>query len=304
YSYTLENQNATAKTYKTRIVRTDDIYSDALDPSPVDEVNQTPFFTSLIGGNQHLDYGPANMNYTVSNSVSDSRLINFMGAGNVDFDYETGTSASVQRPLPWQLNFNAVNDTTHFSITYRYCAASVLSAGIQYFSASALKDKILLNWQQAAVEAGRVYTIQLSTDGQKFTTIAAFSENNTGKYSYVWLNNSSGNLYFRIQEKEPSGEIKYSNIREVQAYQHAVANVRIFPTLYTGVKLQVNFPDKGDWLIRLYSADGRQLSNTRQTDVYSSLLEIPAGLVNGLYVAEVINTKNQKRQVARIIVQR
>jgi hypothetical protein len=304
YSYTLENQNASAKIYKTKIVRTDDIYSDALDPSSVNAVNQTPFVSFLIGGHQHLDYGPANMNYTFSNSISDTRLINFMGVGEVNFDYETGTSASVQGPLPWQLNFTSVNDTTHFSITYNYCTATLLSADMLYFTVTPLKDKILLNWQQAAIEENRIYSMQVSKDGQKFATIAAMAENKTGIYSYAWLNNASGNLYFRVVEKNVSGEIKYSNIREVKAYQHSAAGVRIFPTLYTGGNLQISFPYKAEWQIRLYSAEGRKLTEVKQTNVYSAQMEMPAGLSNGIYTAEVINTKTLERQVTRIVVQR
>ncbi|HMC84819.1 MAG TPA: choice-of-anchor E domain-containing protein [Chitinophagaceae bacterium] len=304
YSYNLQNQTAFDKIFKTKIVRTDDITSNALDPSSVDAVNQTPYVPSFILSQQVLNYGPANMNYIMSNSVTDGRLINFMGVGSVDFDYETGTSASVQGPLPWQLNFTSVTDTTHFSITYRFCNASILSSDLLYFSVTPLKDKILLNWQQANIEENRMYSVQISASGDNFATVAAIKENNTGLYNYTWLSNSNKKIYFRIEEKNASGEIKYSNIREAVSSQNNQPGIRIFPTLYTGGNLQVSLPGKGEWRIRLYSSDGRNVSESRQTDVYTAQVEMPAELNNGIYTAEIVNIQTQQRQVTRIIVQR
>ncbi|MEP6749921.1 MAG: choice-of-anchor E domain-containing protein [Bacteroidota bacterium] len=304
YSYNLQNQTALDRIFKTKIVRTDDIYSNVLDPSSVDAVNQTPYVPSLIPSMQSLAYGPANMSYTFTNSINDTRLINFMGAGTIDFDYETGTSASVQGPLPWQLNFTAVKDTTHFSLTYRYCVATILSSDIMYFSATPVKDKILLNWRQATIDENRTYSVQVSTNGQQFSTVAAITENSSGNYNYTWLNNSSKKLYFRIQENNISGEIKYSYIRETETNQSLQPAVRIFPTLFTGGNLQINFPVKGDWRIKFYSAEGRMIAESRQVNVYSAQIEMPSQLSNGIYTAEIFNVQTQQKQVTRITVQR
>jgi len=304
YSYELENQTALNQIFKTKIIRTDDISSIALDPSAISVVNQTPYAPFLILSHQQLHYGPANMNYILNNSVSDGRLVNFMGAGTVDFDYETGTSASVQGPLPWQLNFTSVLDTTHFSITYRYCVATLLSADLLFFTATPLKDKVSLNWRQAAVEANRLYSIELSTDGQRFTDIASIAENNSGNYTYTYLNNLSKRLYFRVQQKNVSGEIKYSNIRIIEPVQSAKNTVRVFPSLYTGGNLTISFPDRASWQVNFYSAEGRKIAGSRHEDVFSAQLVLPAFLSNGFYTAEVINIKTQERQIARIVVQR
>lgn len=304
YSYNLQNQTLLDKIFKTKIVRTDDITSDALDPYSINAVNQTPYVPSLIPGLNSLNYGPANMNYSTANSITDSRLINFMGVGTVDFDYETGTSASVQGPLPWQLNFTSVKDTTHFSVVYRYCAASILSSDLLYFSLATLKDKIMLSWRQANLDLNRNYEVQISTNGQDFSTVTSLHENTIGSYTYVWLNNITCKTYFRIKENNVSGETKYSYTRTVDAIQARQAAVRIYPTLYTGGMLQVSFPDKGDWRINFYSAEGRMIAASQQKDVYSTQLEMPAYISNGIYTAEIINARTQQREVTRIVVQK
>jgi len=305
YSYTLENQTSKDTTFKTKIIRTDDIYSDALDPFSVNVLNQTPLVTSLIPSHQVASFGPNHMNYIVSNSVTDGRLINFMGAGSVGFDYETKSSASVQGPLPWQLNFTSVTDTTHFSITYRYCSSNLLSSDLLFFTAiPQSKNNVLLNWRQATVDAGRIYGVQVSTDGITFTTLADITESNTGIYDYTYLNSSAKKLFFRIQERNVSGEIKYSNIRLIEFNQDTKSGVNIFPTLYTGGNLQVNFPERGDWQIIIYAADGRKISESRQNDAYAASLQVPGSVGNGVYIVQTVNTQSRQSHVNRIIVQR
>jgi hypothetical protein len=228
-----------------------------------------------------------------------------MGAGTVDFDYETGTSASVQGPRPWQLNFTAVADTTHFSVTYNYCTTSLLSSGLLYFSATAAKGKVALSWQQSAVEANRLYNLQVSKDGQRYSTLASIRENNLGSYNYVYLNNASGKLYFRIQEVNVSGDTKYSNTRViVPEQQNDATGVRIYPTVYNGGNLQVSFPYKADWQISFYAADGRKTSQQLPSSLYNTQLVLPASLPNGIYTVEVIDTKTQQKLVTRLVVQR
>ena len=305
YSYELENQTSQNKLFKTKIVRTDDIYSTALDPSSINAVNQTPSVNTIIPAHQQISYGPTWMNYTVTNTVNDGRLVNFMGAGTVDFDYETGTSASVQGPLPWQLNFTSVTDTTRFSVTYNYCTTSLLSSGLLYFSATALKGKVALNWRQSAPDPNRLYNVQVSTDGQRYSTLASIKEDNLGNYNYVYLSNASAKLYFRIQEVNVSGDLKYSNTRMIAPeQQNNAAAVRIYPTVYTGGNLQVNFPYKADWQISFYAADGRKTTQQLPVNLYSTQLVLPSTLSNGVYTAEVINTKTQEKLVTRLVVQR
>ena len=304
YNYTLENQGLVNRTYKIKIQRTDDISSTALDPFTVSALNQTPYvITPVLAPSQKFNSGPKYLNYTVANSVSDGRVVNFMGVGNVDFDYEGGTSASVIGIAPFGLNFVSVTDTIHFSITYRYCPASVLSANLLFFTATPQTGKVLLNWRQMNPEANRQYDVQVSIDGRNYTNVALVAENTAGTYSYTYLNNAAVKLYFRIQQKNVSGEIKYSNIQMIDPA--LVKNsVRVYPTLFTGGSIKFDFPERGDWRVSLYGLDGKKMTESRQTDVYNAQIELPAVVSNGVYSAEIINMKTQQKQFTRIVVHR
>jgi hypothetical protein len=306
YSYTLMNIDPiVTHTYRTQIIRTDDISSTALDPSTISETTNSSPVLAILAAGQHTDVGPKSLNYTINNSVTDSRLINFEGTGSVDLDYEIGTSAFTTLSTLYNFSFTTAVDTVDFSITYRYCSNSLLSSDLLFFTAvPQSKNNVLLNWRQANVEAGRMYNVQLSTDGITFTALADVAENTTGAYAYNYLNSSAKKLFFRIQEKNVSGEIKYSNIRMVEFNQDTKAVVHIFPTLYTGGSLQVNFPERSDWQITLFASDGRKISENRMSNVNAVSLPVPGQLGNGIYLVETFNTFSQQRQVTRIIVQR
>jgi len=302
YSYTLENITASNQTYKVRVLRSDDVSSTALDPSSISLTHQTGIVNTSLSSGQSFSYGPKPMNYTITNSVTDARLINFMGAGTVDFDYEGSTSTSVTATGQFGFNFSAA-DTTVFSVTYQYCATSLLSSNLLFFTATPSKGRVLLNWRQMNIENGRSYNVQVSTDGRIFKNIASLGENNIGAYAYTYLNNESGRLYFRIEQKNVSGEIKYSNIRITDPEQ-AANKVHIYPTLYTGGNLQVDFPYKADWQINIYSAEGKRMAQNRETDAYNTQISLPAMLSNGTYTAEVVDIHTQQKQFTRIVVRR
>jgi hypothetical protein len=306
FSYTLTNNDAVnTHTYKTQIVRSDDIFSTALDPSAVDEVHQTPFVFATLAAGQHVNYGPSTLAYTINNSITDNRLINFEGVGAVSFDYEIGTSALTLLSTKYDFNFNSAVDTTTFSITYRYCTNVLLSQDLLSFNASLQsKNTALLTWQQAVVRPDRLYEVQAGTDGITFSGLASLQENATGVYSYTYVKNTATKVFFRIQEKSPSGEIKYSNIRLVEFDNDTKIPATVFPTLYTSGSLHVNFPEQGNWQLAMYAADGRKILESRQENVSSASIHPPAQLANGFYIVEVLNRQSLEKQMTRIVIQR
>ena len=308
YSYTLTNTSTIApNTIKTRIFRSDDIDSPAFDGSPISAANQSPQVTTLLLPTQQSTYGPAKMNYTVSNTITDGTLVNFEGAGNVSFDYQTGTSLSVSASAGGSVifNFNSVYDTTTFSITYKYCPNALLASGMQFVSAAAQADnKVVLNWKQPVVEAGRTYTLQVSTNGVHFTAFAEQTEDNTGNYFYGYQGDAAAKkLYFRILEKNKDGSLKYSIVRVVEL-SGKPGTAHVYPSLYKGGPMQINFPARGDWRVRMFASDGKQVFDNREINAYNALVQIPGTLGNGVYIVEAFDLHSFQHQIDRIIIQR
>lgn len=304
YSYTLENQTTQTKTFKTRIVRTDDVYSTALDPSSVSAVNQTPQVSMILAAGQQVNYGPGFMAYSMGTNVNDSRLVNFMGAGTIDFDYENSTSASVQGPLPWQLNFSSVIDTTHFVLVYNYCSTTLLASNINVFTATGFKGKVVLNWKQANPETGRVYKVQYSSNGQQFTDLARVEEQPDGEYQYTWLSSqNAGKVFFRIAEINPDHSTFYSATRTLQL-DSKEANIKIYPTICTTSTLNAELPYNADWQVVFFAADGRKFTEKLPLNMTNAKMTIAPGMTNGLYTVELSNTKTAEKLVTRILLRR
>ena len=305
YGFVATNTASSSQLLRAKIGREDDIYTSAL-TDPLSTQTQSAWITKLVSGNSSYTYGPAYMASTSTSSITDGELINFEGTGTVDFDYETYMTETLVASTTFTWAFPTISDTTNFSVTYRYCTASLLSSDLLSFSAMAQsKNTVLLNWHQATVQADRIYGVQVSTDGITFTNLADVSENTSGFYSYNYLNNNAPiKLFFRIQEKNASGEIKYSNLRMVTFSQDAKTGTTIFPTLYTGGNLQVNFPENSDWQITIYSSDGRKVTESRQNDVSGVSLPVAESLGNGIYIIETFNTHSQQRNINRIVIQR
>ncbi len=307
YAYSLENQdtaNNQSHTYRTKIVRTDDIYSTALDPGSINAVNQTPAVMSpLLAPLQTLNYGPALMSYSLSNSITDNRMTNFLGQGTNDFDYENGTSASVQGPLPYGLNFASATDTTLFSVTYRYCPASLLSADLLFFSAAVQAgNEVLLNWRQAAVDPNRFYNVEVSPDGRTYHSLGDIIENRDGNYAFTYAGGANGTLFFRIRENNVSGAVKYSNLRLISFDAAAGNKMKVYPSLLSGGDVHVVLPLKGPWQLFLFSLDGRRIMEAKLLDSFTGLLSLPAGLRNGIYLVQAVNRMSSDRQTSRIVV--
>ena len=304
YAYSLQNQDTASHTYRTKIIRTDDIYSSALDPGSIDTVNQTPpVMSPLLAPMQTLYYGPAFMKYTLSSSITDNRMTNFLGQGTNAFDYETGTSASVQGPLPYGLNFASATDTTLFSVTYRYCATSLLSADLLFFSAAVQAgNQVLLNWRQAAVDPNRFYNVEVSPDGRTYQALGDIIENRDGNYAFTYAGGANGTLFFRIRENNVSGAVKYSNIRLISFDAAAVNKMKVYPSLLSGGDVHVVLPLKGAWQLSLFSLDGRRITEAKVVDSFTGLLSLPTGLGNGIYLVQAVEALSGNRQVGRIII--
>lgn len=304
YSYILENPTASSKLFKTRIVRTDEITSTALDPYSVYAANQTPQYTVTLAAGQSLPVGPGFMRYSLANTVNDARLVNFMGAGTVDLAYETGTSASVTATLPWQLNFSSVIDTTHLRLTYNYCSTTLLASNLNVFTATVFKGKVVLNWKQANPETGRVYTVQFSNDGRQYIDLARIQEEPAGDYQYTWLNTqNSGKVFFRIAETNPDHATYYSATRSLQLNGNE-SNIKLYPTICTNSTLHAELPYNADWQVVFFAADGRKFTEKLPVNMTAAKLTIAPEMTNGLYTVELSNTKTSEKLVTRILLRR
>jgi hypothetical protein len=306
YIYSIGNTRITSAVYRTRISRTDDIASTALDPATISAANQTALLTTIVPGNTIVQIGPSVMNYSVSDIVNDGRVVNFMGVGNVDFAYDNTSFVAFSGPSGSNVDFTQLNDTLHFSVAYTYCTASALHVNPFNFNAvKRTETSCQLSWQQSEEEQNRRYTIQLSRDGKEFTDLTEMAASHAGNYNYLYnyQNGAYRQLFFRLkQDGYDNTAIVYSDIRIINTENRDVTAMHVYPTNPTN-KFELLFNKPGDRKITLYSMTGQAVwSNTyRQTAAVS--IQIPAGLQKGMYIVAAVNLNTNLAEVSKIVVQ-
>ena len=306
YIYSIGNTRITSALYRTRISRTDDIASTALNPAAISAANQTALLATIVPGNTTVQVGPSVMTYNVSDIVNDGRIVNFMGVGNVDFAYDNTSFVAFSGPSGSNVDFTQLNDTLHFSVAYTYCTASALHLNPFNFTAvKKTEGSCQLSWQQLNEEQNKRYTIQLSRDGKEFTDLTEMAAAHTGSYNYLF-NYQKGayqQLFFRLkQDGYDNTDIVYSDIRIINTENKNGTAMRVYPTNPTH-KFELLFNKPEDRKITLYSMTGQAVWSNVYQQTAAISIQIPAGLQKGMYIVTAVSLNTNLAEVSKIVVQ-
>ncbi|HEX4374666.1 MAG TPA: T9SS type A sorting domain-containing protein, partial [Puia sp.] len=156
-------------------------------------------------------------NYTdVTDSITNG-VANFIGNGNVEFDYFTTTYYKLAGNSTF--NFTA-NDTINFTVSYYYCSVPVITSSLIDFNAKLQKDNTInISWQTANDQTDRTYNVERSSDGTSFdavTNVNAIKDTVANYfYDYNLNTNDKNKVYFRLKIVDQNNNATYSSMREV-----------------------------------------------------------------------------------------
>ncbi len=305
YAYSIGNTRALGALYRTRILRTDDIFSTALDPNPISQATQTPNLNTVVAGNSTVQIGPLTLNYAVNSIVNDGRLINFMGHDSINFEYDNTSFVAFSGPSGSNVDFTRLNDTLLFQVSYAYCPTSILPASLFSFNLIK-KDKntLILNWQQLDEKESRTYYLQTGRNGKDFTNFATVPSNSTGNYSYDYSlqNEPNGQLYFRIKQQEANSNISYSPTRVVNVNDISNTGMHISPA-YPVNFMKIDFNNNADRKITVYTMAGQQVWTGNFFNTSSCNISFSSPLNKGIYIVEAVDNRSQEKNITRIMAQ-
>ena len=156
-----------------------------------------------------------------------------------------GTGATVQ---PWLTGFSFVQ-------------LSNISLPVKFLSFFALKngDDAKLNWTVESDDNNRYFDIERSTDGRVYTSIAKVNAKANGKSVNTYETTDAGLsklganvVYYRIKQTDKSGEITYSNVKNLNNVKKSTP-VQLFPNpvkTITKVVVDADVAGKGSIVIR------------------------------------------------------
>ena len=174
-----------------------------------------------------------------------------------------------------------------FSIAFK---ATSLPISNIIVTAKQVTSGVNVSWTAIGATATTSYTVEKSTDGASFTTLATTTVTN-----YV-DNNATGTVYYRIKATDVDGSVSYSNTAKLTINSSLLATVNVYPNPMVGKTLNVAFigVTKGKYTVTLSNILGQQvhsevITHTGGTATHGVTTGI---LAKGVYQLKVISKEN------------
>lgn len=303
YGFTLKNVEAVQRNFSVSVGRYDEFSSAALSAAYTNLID-TNIGSFLLDPGQSVSNPPHAVLYRYSqNDTVTSNVVNFLGMGAVNFNYMPITFTNLSGSNIYYYSATA-NDTTHFTITYYYYASTVLEMGLTSFSAERANDEtVLLSWSMANPQPGMTYVIEKGTNESNLFPAASLLENNIDNnyaYHYQIGANETGSLYFRLKYITASGQVKYSEIKEVNIPGGSMTYTSAYPNPASDY---INMPlSMDDWDIAIFSSLGRRIQQNHFSNTSFARIGFATKLTAGIYFIRAQNKSSKKQAVASFMV--
>lgn len=187
----------------------------------------------------------------------------------------------------WTLSItdNAGQDVgTLDSWSITFCSQSgTLPVVLDQFKGASVDCDVDLEWSASQEDNFSHYVLEASKDGRRFAAVTEIAPNARGAYQHR-VSNAAGTNYYRLQLVDRDGTSSYSEVITTSNDCGKMAIRSLFPNpTSAGGTLTVQFdrPLAGDMMLRVYSADGRQLSEQAigagSTNPQVDIRTLPAG---------------------------
>jgi hypothetical protein len=187
------------------------------------------------------------------------------------------------------------NDNTNANYAY---TLGPLSSNLYNFRASAISNKIFLNWKVDNDSDNDYYQILKSNDGQNFDLLTQLDSRNSldiENYQTVDAQPNSGANYYKLIIVKPDGSKKMSSIIKINGNKET-QNLIVY--LYAGntkINVRTTQIPKGNYTLNIVNSLG-QIVSQKQIFINNSFAEISLdifqSLQKGVYRAVLINKTN------------
>ena len=217
------------------------------------------------------------------------------------------------------VSIDGTNDIVTFEVDFTngqyYTLGSIEVAAlpitlISFEIKSYKKDQVKLEWISVSEINNAFYTIERSTDGLNFKSIAnidgAGNSDGTLSYSHVDLNPTSGISYYRLKQTDFNGEFTYSEIRSVKIEREFVAEYKAYPNpIAQGETLRIGLTLDRDQSLQLTFLNTRgQLVAREVRDVLATQAYIEVNtdkLSRGLNLIRILD-ENKNLTTLKVII--
>lgn len=201
-------------------------------------------------------------------------------------------SAQVFDEVEVRFNAGIAGALSNIRIYYAYYKNSgPLPVELLSFKAEAAESRVKLEWATATEQNNDFFTIERSTDGISFSSIATVdgsgNSSSTLEYSTEDPAPAEGLNYYRLRQTDFNGDYKYFRIASVD-YQYRTLYSSVYPNPSTGNFIVESSIDTD---YRIVDAAG-QLIRTFHTNAGNNYSMQVSGLENGVYFLTGNSGKN------------
>lgn len=314
YSFQLENTDVVPiSNYRVRINREDEISGLAL-IAPIYNFYQRTYGPYSLAaadlsngsGPDFIARGPL---YVMNQTFITQQIFNtadYLGVGNVAFDYTTTTYSSVLGGVNNFFNGTA-QDSVNVKVIYTYCPTWFLKANLKSFTANKLNESSVdIQWVAENEDIDRIYYLEKSYDGKLYESIATkISDpdgNSVGQYRHSYSLEASDlnkkKIIFRLKQKDKDGTVRYSELRFVDFKVANVLQMKIYPNpANTSSHILFSNTIRGLWKVELINRSGVRVKQYQFKNALGGKLDGLELLPKGIYI--VIATEEQTGKIFR-----
>ena len=198
----------------------------------------------------------------------------------------------------WVVSF----DVTGFSSFFLNSSLATLPVMLEYFRGQSHESYNYLSWKADCSNAPTsIMELQRSGDGDTFTTLyntTTDSQRCLEPFSYNDRDPLPGENYYRLEMKEVTGKITYSNTLLFK--NTPKGNIIVNPTVIkTGQFLNVIVPQK-NYVIAIYNSIGMLV---KKQELRPGANSVTLTTTSGIYFYNISGTNQQIRKTGKIIIE-
>jgi hypothetical protein len=176
---------------------------------------------------------------------------------------------------------------------YGYYVQKTLPVTLSGFKASAINDRVVLNWKTESESNSSHFTIEVSKNGRDFSDIgragAAGFSSTTKNYTFNHSKLSSGTYYYRLKMVDKDNSSKYSSVEKVTIENQPIV-LKISPNPVID-NIQFTWLEDGNYQYKIIDLSGKQIVLGKVMTGNNKISMSTAA--KGVYLIQVID-KNEK----------
>lgn len=317
-SVSVENNSASPQTADVYYIRTDQITGPGLSSPLSNSINQHYGPYALGGSDGVTGSGPDFVSITkdtvlnavqVCRQLTDSATIaQFYGLDSVTYLYNISAFTNISCTGGNYNSSIATSAFVRFRFEYCTCPPEILPLSVRQFSAIKIAaDKAELKWRgYDDPYAGYYYEVQMSRDGQNFSSIGILAKgvsvNSDYKLTYKALSGENGSYYFRIKQVYDNGVARYSNIKHLVLENPDFPGFTLYPNPSNGiVGIKFDKINTGRFNFQIYNSQGQLMVKKDIVMTGTSYVEL-ATLESGVYWVKMTNVKTRTSCVNQLLI--